>query len=335
MAAAAGLNLKYDSYRPRSFDHEDGPVTALEDESSAHAFLPAVEDAAGAKPDRALAFQGGPRGATSQTDFASLKFARENTLLTNAEEYAASIRAEAELYVKQIRAQIEALDGQAQSRYTEAREALEKAALEATDRVAQAQAQADAVREQAYQEGLEAGRREGLAKRYEEAGANLEAFERILEEISRYRDTVRFHVEKDSVRLAVLLAKKILRQELTVNKKVIVQLLGKTLAELEDKGTFRVWLSPADYEFAVAARSTLDKFLGEDQQLSLRAKPDLAAGNVQIESDREVIDLSLESQFHHLDALLTQALNERETIVTRRGAAEAARHKTGEDEHGA
>jgi flagellar assembly protein FliH len=334
MAASGALNLKYDTYRPQSFDHEQGPVTSLEDDAPARAFLPAVEDGVGAKADSATAFRSGTRGDTHQTDFASLKFARENTLLTNAEEYAASVREEAELYVKQIRAEAEELDRQAQARYAEARDAREQGVRESAERVAQAQAQADAVREQAYQEGLDAGRREGLAKRYEEAGANLEALESVLAEVSRYRYSVRFHVEKDSIRLAVLLAKKILRQELTVNKKVVLQLLAKTLAELEDKGTFRVWLSPADYEFAVAARPALDKFLGEDQQLSLRAKPDLAPGNVLIESDREVIDLSLESQLHHLNALLSQTLNERETIVTRGRATDTAQLKTGEDDHG-
>jgi flagellar assembly protein FliH len=319
MAAIGGLNRKIDAYQPRSFDHERGPVTPMEDEDTrASGFLPTGGPGSSRAGRSTGGFQTGARD-TSQTDFASLKFERENTLLTNAEEYAASIREEAELYVKQLRADVDALNDQAQARYAEAREAKDQGEAEARDRIAQAQAGADAVREQAYQEGLEAGSREGMAKRYEEAGTNLEALERMLVEIGQYRDHVRFNVEKDSIRLAVLLAKKVLRQELTVNKKVILQLLAKTLTELEDKGTFRVWLSPADHQFAVAARKGLEKFMGEDQQLSLRAKADLAPGNILIESDREVIDLSFQSQFHHLDSLLAQTLNERETIVTRRG----------------
>jgi flagellar biosynthesis/type III secretory pathway protein FliH len=114
------------------------------------------------------------------------------------------------------------------------------------------------------------------------------------------------------------LAKKILRQELKVNKQVVLQLLAKTLSDLEGTGTFRVWLNPEDHKFALAARPALEKFLGEDQALSLRSKADLPHGSVMIETDREMIDLSLSSQFHHLDSLLTQALSERETVVTKR-----------------
>lgn len=326
--AIGGLNLKLEPYEPRSFDHEEGPVTPMEEEP-ARGFLPTAEPATDEDP--AAAFKSGAQASHSETDFASLKFARENTLLTNAEEYAASIREEAELYVRQLKAEVAELDRQAQIRYQTAQEAKEQADQQAVELVAQAQNQADAVREQAYQEGLEAGREEGMRKRYEEAGTNLQSLEAILDEVSHYRDTVRFNVEKDSIRLAVLLAKKILRQELTVNKKVVLQLLAKAVQELEDKGTFRVWLSPSDHQFALAARTSLEKFLGEDQQLSLRVKGDLAPGNILIESDREVIDLTLASQFHHLDSLLRQTLNERETVITRRRDTTAAKPTAPED----
>jgi hypothetical protein len=54
-----------------------------------------------------------------------------------------------------------------------------------------------------------------------------------------------------------------------------------------------------------------------------------------IESDREVIDLSFQSQFHHLDALLAQTLNERETILTRRSTPAGAPLSESENDHGA
>ncbi len=324
----------YEAFQPQSFDHETDAVVPLEPEPKRD-FLPLVEQGAGtAGGEPGAGFQAGPgqaSGATpggpTQTDFASIKFQRENTLLTNADEYAASIRLEAELYVKQLRAEVVALNRQAELRYEEAARVKREAEQEAQESVAQAHAQADGVRDQAYQEGLETGRQEGLNRRYEEAGVFLKQIEAILEQMERFRARVDFAVEKDGVRLAVLLARKILHQELKINKKAVLTLLAKTLAELEDTGTFRVWLNPEDYQFAVAARPALEKFLGEDQRLALRARPELAPGNVLIETDREMIDLTLAGQFHHLDSLLTQALNERETVVTRhRPSATSATH---------
>ncbi|HUJ73775.1 MAG TPA: hypothetical protein VL359_02910, partial [bacterium] len=101
----------YQAYRPRSFDDEARDVTPLEDQPPGADFLPTVnpDEAESEEPGQAFRpGQGAERSAGAgaperDVDFASIKFQREATLLTNAEDYAASIRREAELYVSQIR----------------------------------------------------------------------------------------------------------------------------------------------------------------------------------------------------------------------------------------
>jgi flagellar biosynthesis/type III secretory pathway protein FliH len=141
------------------------------------------------------------------------------------------------------------------------------------------------------------------------------------------------------------MAKKVLWQELKLNKKVVWNLLAKTLSTLEGQGSFKVWLNPEDFQFAKQARPSLERFIDEDQSLTFRAKPEIPPGNVQIETDREVIDLAFQSQFHYLENLLNQALAERETTVLKRPAsatpsiparaqAPAAQEGEGEPLHG-
>jgi flagellar assembly protein FliH len=308
--------VRYQPWKPQSFHDDDpgAPVSSPQDGAPGSEFVRGPQGSSGGESD----FE--PHAAAAgagQVDFAALKFQRESTLLTNADEYAASIRNEAELYVRQLRAEVDALNAGAEQRYAEAQSVKEQAESEAAALVAQAQGEADSVRDTARQEGFEAGREEGLRRRYEEAGEHLKSLEAIFNQLSQFRRQVRFYVEKDSIRLAVLLAKKILQQELKINKQVVLQILAKTLAGLEGTGTFRVWLHPEDHQFALAARPALEKFLGEEQSLSLRTKPDLAKGSVLIESDRDVIDATLASQLHHLDAAITQTLAERETVVTK------------------
>jgi flagellar assembly protein FliH len=262
----------------------------------------------------------GPEGA-AEPDFATIKFLRENTLLSNAEKYAASIREEAELYVAQMRGEIDKLNREAEARYEEARAVKERSDRDAEKLISDAEAQVASIQEQARQEGLQAGEGEGTRRRYEEAGPFLEHMQRIVEELSQYRKQVAYYAEKDAIRLAVILAKKVLWQDLKLNKKAVWTLLAKTLATLEGLGTFKVWLSPQDFQFAKAARPSLERFLHEDQALTFRAKPDLPPGNVQIESDREMIDLTFQNQFRYLEELLNQALAERETVVLKRPAS--------------
>lgn len=256
--------------------------------------------------------------SSGDTDFASIKFQRENTLLTNAERYADSIRGEAELYVRQLQKEVDALNVEAEQRYEEARQIKEAAEQEANRKTEEAEQRVEEVRSQAYGEGFEQGRQEGMRERYQEAGVYLENLENILAVTSRFREQVDHFMERDGIRLAVLIAKKILHQELKINKKVVWKLLATTLGRMEGHGTFRIWLSQEDYKFVTAARPSLEKFAGEDQTLSFGSRPDIPPGNAMIETDREVIDLSFASQFHHVESLLYQALSEREGNVLNR-----------------
>lgn len=304
--------MDYQNYRIRSFD-DDAPEEEgqLQVRSGAGSFdTPHHEGAeSGAGFEEETPHQEPTAGVT---DFASIKFQRENTLLTNAERYAESIREEAELYVRQLQREIEALNEQADRRYEEARTVKEEAEAEAERRIKEADDRVQEIRAQGHREGYEAGMQEGLRKRYEEAGAYLASIEEIFGDLSQYQKQVRYFMEKDGVRLAVLMAKKILQQELKVNKNVIWKLLAATLSRMEGTGQFRIWLNPDDFKFATAARPTLEKYTNEDQTLSFRARPELPPGNAMIETDREVIDLTLASQFRHLDQMLFQSLAESE-----------------------
>ena len=327
--------FKYDDWSAPSLDRRSDADLPASAEDGAYggagselvpAGLPEAQGFAAEDFGEGAASAGG--GAASGQDFASIKFLRENTLLSNAENYAASIQEEAELYVSQIRKEVEELNREAELRYEEARKVKEEAEQETERTIDSAQEHVGEIREQARQEGFEAGKEAGMQARYEEAAPYLEHIEAILLELEQFRTQVAYYAEKDSIRLAVLMAKKVLMQELKLNKKAIWNLLAKTLSTMEGHGQFRIWLNPEDYQFAQTARPSLERFVDEDQALTFRAKPDLAPGNIQIETDREVIDLTFQNQFHYLDNLLNQSLAERETVVVKRPVSTAPRNDT-------
>jgi flagellar assembly protein FliH len=303
----------YRSYQVPVFDEAAEQAGAALPKAVGSEFLPAVEALPRDRP-AGEPFQGREprRRAAPEADFAAIKFQRENTLLTNAESYAASIREEADLYVRQLRREVQALDEQAQQRYEEAARIRAEAEQQAEQLVADARESAEEIREQARLEGFEEGRAEGLKRRYEEAGVHLERLDLILHELGEYRRRVIYYAEKDGIRLAMLMARKLLRQELTINRKAVWNVLAATLREIEDKGTFSIWLSTEDYRFAAAARPALERYLAEDQAITFRARATLQPGDVLIETDRDVIDLSLATQLHHLEGPIRQMLAEHE-----------------------
>jgi len=305
------ITLDIRAYTPQSFD-EDAPEAPVTTGSSPEDFREAVKQQEG----NLSTFDPHPGTTPSEVDFDSIKFQRENTLLTNAESYASSIREEAQLYVQQLRGEVETLNHEAELRYEEATKVKEAAEAEARSLIEEAEAQVESIRGGAHQEGYDAGWEEGMTKRYEEAGIYLEQMEAICKEIGQFRKRVAYYTEKDGLRLAMMMARKVLQSELKINKQAILKLVASTLAKMEGKGTFRVLVSEADHEFILKARPSLERFLDEEQSLVFRARPDLSPGNVLIETDREMIDLTFDSQFYHLEKKLEQTLAERETILT-------------------
>jgi len=315
---------EYSTYQLTDFDQEEGetprpPGTLLALTDGAGEF----QGDAASKTPAPGSFEPGIQleQGSDRPDFGSIQFQRENTLLTNAESYAGSIREEARLYVRQLRGEVENLNAEAEKRYQEAANAKSAAEAEAARIVAEAKTEVETIREQARSEGHEAGQEEGLKKRYEEAGGALEHLEAILRELGQFRKRVAFYTEQDGIRLALLIAKKILHAELKVNKKAILKMLAQTLAKLQGKGNFMIWLNAEDHEFALAARPSLERYLDPSQSITFRGKPDLGRGNILIETDREVIDLTFESQFYHLERVFSRELAERDAVLNQPGTA--------------
>lgn len=330
---------EYSPYQLVDFDREgvetpQAPKTAETGETAEN--LPALTDGAGGfkggvgsgrPPTGSFERGAAPGQGSDPTDFGSLQFQRENTLLTNAESYAGSIREEAQLYVRQLRGEVETLNAEAETRYEEAANAKAEAETEAARIIAEAQAEVESIREKARSEGFESGKEDGMTQRYEEAGEFLEHLESIMKELGQFRKRVAYYTEQDGIQLALLIAKKILHAELKVNKKVILKILAQTLSKMEGKGKFVVWVSAEDHQFAMAARPSLKRYLDESQSITFRSKPSLARGNILIETDREVIDLTFESQFYHLEQLFSQALAERDAVLTQPAHAAAPPEK--------
>lgn len=312
---------KIRAYTPPSFDEgvgaggpaapatrEERLLAAAEDE--AEGFLPVVEQREGPEPEES--FDQGFKIEEAGPDFASIRFTRENTLLTNAEAYADSIRQEAELYVSELRKDIDKLNAEAELRYEEVAKLKAETEEEYDRRISEAEDLVSTIRQGAHEEGFKKGMEEGIQKRYEESAPFLDHIQAVAETLAGYNQELKFNVEKDSVRLAVLMAKKILAQELKTNKKVIWKLLASVMTKLEGKGTFQVWMNPEDLKFAVQAKPSLEKFLSTGQALNFSPRAEIAQGNAQIETDREVIDLSISTQMNLAERAINQALAERE-----------------------
>ena len=239
-------------------------------------------------------------------DFKTAEFFRENSLLTNAEDFAETIRDGAKLYKTQLLAKIEeqATDTERIHQKTVAEN--QEADEERNKLLSATEDKVNEIKNEAFNEGFEAGRLEGMQKRYDEAERLVLQVNSVLEQLNSLRQVVRFQAEVELVELALRIAKNIVAEEIKIPNGVIKNIVQAALHETEVQGKIYVYLHPDDYEFLLKSKADLERYLSNEQTLAIRQNPEMKPGSIYVESDEEIISRSIEDQFNKLEKTLAK-----------------------------
>ena len=239
-------------------------------------------------------------------DFKTAEFFRENSLLTNAEDFAETIRDGAKLYKTQLLTKIEeqATDTERIHQKTVAEN--QEADEERNKLLSATEDKVNEIKNEAFNEGFEAGRLEGMQKRYDEAERLVLQVNSVLEQLNSLRQVVRFQAEVELVELALRIAKNIVAEEIKIPNGVIKNIVQAALHETEVQGKIYVYLHPDDYEFLLKSKADLERYLSDEQTLAIRQNPEMKPGSIYVESDEEIISRSIEDQFNKLEKTLAE-----------------------------
>ena len=239
-------------------------------------------------------------------DFKTAEFFRENSLLTNTEDFAETIRDGAKLYKTQLLAKIEeqATDTERIHQKTVAEN--QEADEERNKLLSATEDKVNEIKNEAFNEGFEAGRLEGMQKRYDEAERLVLQVNSVLEQLNSLRQVVRFQAEVELVELALRIAKNIVAEEIKIPNGVIKNIVQAALHETEVQGKIYVYLHPDDYEFLLKSKADLERYLSDEQTLGIRQNPEMKPGSIYVESDGEIISRSIEDQFNKLEKTLAK-----------------------------
>jgi flagellar assembly protein FliH len=153
-------------------------------------------------------------------------------------------------------------------------------------------------------EAHEAGVREGEAAARAQAQAEIrpvvERLARTLEELAALRPRLREQAEEDLIRLAVAIARRVVRRELTIDPQAIVGLVRAALEQLASQEAVRIRLHPSD-EAAVRA------CLGDagSPAVEVTADATLERGSAVFETPRGNLDASANAQLAEIERGLT------------------------------
>jgi flagellar biosynthesis/type III secretory pathway protein FliH len=137
---------------------------------------------------------------------------------------------------------------------------------------------------------------EAIRKRYSEA----------LLEISKLRSGLYVQAEREVVKLAVEVAKKIIHREIHADPEVIQTLVRVALSHVAEKSAVTIHLNPADYSYLMEQRSELSQSEGRD--IALLADKSIERGGCLIQTTCGDIDARIEEKFREVEHAFFEGL---------------------------
>ncbi len=153
---------------------------------------------------------------------------------------------------------------------------------------------------EAYREGYEAGERSGMEMADRKIQSMLERFAASLEELGRLRLTILRETERELVRLALEIAKKLVHREIRIDPEIIVTLVRVALGKLKVNSPVVVRLNARDHGLLEPLLEELTGG-GSDTQVSLKVAPELNRGDCRIESDFGTVEGRIDEQFREIE----------------------------------
>ncbi|MFC1891239.1 FliH/SctL family protein [Thermodesulfobacteriota bacterium] len=158
---------------------------------------------------------------------------------------------------------------------------------------------------EAYEKGFEQGHKDGLVleqKKLEEMGKQLEL---LFSEISNLKPMIYSESEQELTSLGVLIAKKIVREEIRTDRGIIANTVRSAMDFLVDKRKVKIILNPDDMEDAKKLLPDLVK-LTKGGNFQLTEDNSVTKGGCILETGFGRINATIEDQFESLEDEIEQ-----------------------------
>jgi flagellar assembly protein FliH len=174
---------------------------------------------------------------------------------------------------------------------------LQSAQEQAVEIIAQANVQADQLRQQASCDNAAAGREQALQDlmpslvAFASAGQSLLVFEEQL--ISRCAPQI--------VDLALQIAAKVIAKAVDADAEIVASVLERAEREALDAKQLRIWLNPTDHQLLAELRPDLVK-IGNDGKRTIEvfASAEIARGGCRLETESGIVDATLPTQIDEI-----------------------------------
>lgn len=176
---------------------------------------------------------------------------------------------------------------------------------EAEQVLARAQSESERIQREAYHQGFAQGEAAGRKLAAQKIEPVLKALATLIASIGEEREKVVERYEGELIRLAYLIATKVLHREIETNQEAAVHVARAALAKVVKARHVTLMVSPYDLEMMQQHLSDGDlRGHWTPENVTLEADFSIGRGGCRITTDSGEIDATIETQLHLLKTLL-------------------------------
>lgn len=176
---------------------------------------------------------------------------------------------------------------------------------------AQAEIDAQRMKEEAYNQGFKGGKDSGFKEGYEEGRSlfneSIKAVEKIKEDLINTKHELYEKVEENAIKLIVDITQKILNRAIT-EKEYILNLIKAAIEKCAYTEDVTIRVSVEDYEATKNLESKIVCLIPNVEEIRIKKDASLKKGSCILDTSSGSIDSSIENQFNEIKAIFEKML---------------------------
>lgn len=158
--------------------------------------------------------------------------------------------------------------------------------------------------EKAYTKGYRDGQAAAIKAGEERLESHLAHLHKLISQIEETRTEVFRSAEKEIVTLAMAIATKIVRHEISIKDDVVLRVVDEALRKCVDHERIKIRVNPSDYLFLREKTSELSSLMDKPGNLNFVEDETVERGGCLIETNLGDIDARIKKQLHVVEAAL-------------------------------
>jgi flagellar assembly protein FliH len=158
-----------------------------------------------------------------------------------------------------------------------------------------------------YRLGYEEGLKKGIEIQKQEALHMVQALTNTTRELDSLKKNILENAEREIVELAIVIAEKVVHQEVLTNRDVIQAVLKDAIKSIVDKEELKIRLNPHDYRYMLEIKADFFHIIDGVKHITFEEDENIQRGGAIIESLFGEVDARVDKQLGELKTILSES----------------------------